>query len=130
VGVAEEGGASLNIQGQLLPVVAPASVMEQLLRIPDAYIEIRGALGTSSVRVRSFEILDAGDGLRPMVGVLVIDQSGVMLSDDVTGTRLALRGSALARLKNLHQARVWVTGTVVGPSIILVAHWGLLVPPP
>ena len=129
VQLTDSGEATLNIQGQVVGVVASSPVLDQLQRIPGAYIEVRGRAGQDSVRVRAFEILDAGDGLRPMVGVLVVDQSGVSLSDDVTGTRLTLRGTALADLKSLHRARVWVTGTVVGPRIILVAHWGLLVPP-
>jgi len=130
VGATSEGELGLDLQGLLLKVVASPTILDQLDRIPGAYVEIRGAVGAASVRVRAFEILDAGDGLRPMVGTLVIDQSGVMLADEVTGTRLALRGGALAKLKDLHDARVWLTGTVVGPSVMLVAHWGLLVPPP
>ena len=123
-----DGVLSLDEQGRIRTLAGPRQLLDQLARIPGAIVSIRGSATKTSVRVREFEIEDAGDGLRPLVGHIVVDQAGVQLEDDVTGTRLALRGQALADLKSQHRSRVWVTGSVIGPQTFLVAHWGLLVP--
>ncbi len=123
-----EGALSLDERGRIRTLAGPRQLLDQLTRIPGAIVSIRGPVGDASVRVREFEIVDAGDGLRPLVGRMVVDQAGVQLEDTVTGTRIALRGEALASLKNEHGSRVWVTGSVIGPQTFLVAHWGLLIP--
>jgi len=120
----------LSVAGVDLPILARADVMDQLDRLPEAFIAVTGSRSKEGVQVRSFEILEAPDGLAPLVGVIIVDQSGVMLQDEVSGNRLALRGAALADLKKMFRARVWVTGSVVGPQVLLVAHWGLLVAAP
>ena len=123
-----EGPVALDESGRIRTLVGPRQLLAQLERIPGAYISVNGSTTADAVRVRTFEIIDAGDGLRPLVGWLIVDQAGVQLEDSVTGTRLALRGGALRKLKDEHGARIWVTGTVVGPQILLVAHWGVLIP--
>jgi hypothetical protein len=126
--VGPEGAPSLDEQGRIRTLVGPRQLLDQLARLPGAIVSIRGPATSSSVRVREFEIVDAGDGLRPLVGHVIVDQAGVQLEDQVTGTRLALRGEALAFIKHQHGSRVWVTGSVIGPQTFLIAHWGLLVP--
>ena len=126
--VGPDGALSLDEQGRIRTLVGPRQLLDQLARIPGAIVSIRGPVTSSSVRVREFEIVDAGDGLRPLVGHIIVDQAGVQLEDQVTGTRLALRGEALASIKHQHGSRVWVTGSVIGAQVFLVAHWGLLVP--
>lgn len=123
-----DGALALDVQGDIRTLAGPRQLLDQLARLPGAIVSVRGSATRSSVRVREFEIVDAGDGLRPLVGHIVVDQAGVQLEDDVTGTRLALRGEPLSRLKHQHGSRVWITGSVVGPQIFLVAHWGVLVP--
>lgn len=123
-----DGAVSLDEQGRIRTLAGPRQLLDQLARIPGAIVSVRGPVTSSTVRVRAFEIVDAGDGLRPLVGRVVVDQAGVQLEDEVTGTRLALRGEPLAWLKREHGSRVWVTGSVNGPQTFLVAHWGLLVP--
>ena len=124
----KEGPVSLDEQGRIRTLAGPRQLVDQLARIPGAIVSIRGTANTNKVRVVDFEIVDAGDGLRPLVGWLIVDQAGVQLEDSVTGTRLALRGDELAILKHQHGARVWVTGSVIGPQTLLIAHWGVLVP--
>jgi len=119
---------ALDEQGSIRTLAGPSQLLDQLVRIPGAMVNIQGSGTASTVRVADFEITDAGDGLRPLVGWLIVDQMGVLLNDSVTGTRLALRGEALASLKDHHGARVWVTGSVIGPQTLLIAHWGILVP--
>lgn len=119
---------SLDERGLIRTLAGPNQLLAQLARIPGAYVAIRGPATSSQVRVRDFEIIDAGDGLRPLVGWVIVDQAGVQLEDSVTGTRLSLRGDALRDIKDEHGARVWVTGSVVGAQTLLVANWGILVP--
>jgi hypothetical protein len=49
-----------------------------------------------------------------------------VIQDEMTGTELLLRGEALEEMKRHHGGRVWVTGSIVGPRRVLIAHWGLL----
>lgn len=118
---------SLNIQGTILPIEGRSPIVAQLDRLIEARVAIEGTVG-ATVRVTSFEILEAPDGLVPYLGVLIHDQSGIGLQDETTGTRIALRSSDVDRLKRHHGDRVWVTGSIVGPQTLLVAHWGVLVP--
>ena len=99
-------------------------------RAPHLWCFIAGVRSKEAIQVRRFEILEAPDGLAPLVGAVIVDQSGVMLQDELSGNRLALQGTALADLKKIPGARVWVTGAVVGPQVLLVAHWGLLTSAP
>ncbi len=122
-----EGALSLRRDGHSREVLGSERVVLQLDRLPGARVAVKGALlGGDRVRVKSFRIVDPGDGLAPMVGRLVVDQSGVVIEDETTGTPLALRGKPIGEFKRHHGGRVWVTGSVVGPRQILVAHWGLL----
>ena len=125
-----EGEPRLTVDGLTRDLRGSRGLLDQLGRLPGAIVDVVGAGSERAVTARSFEIVDPGDGLVPLVGFLVIDQAGVQLEDEVTGTRLALRGEALAELRFLHGARVWITGSVVGPQLWLVAHFGVLVPPP
>jgi hypothetical protein len=118
----------VDVAGRTVAVRAGRSLRDQLLRLDGAVVDVRGDLGRDLLVVRGFELVDAGDGLTPMVGRVLVDQSGVMLDDEVTGTRISLRGEALSDLKALHRARVWVTGSIVGTQALLIAHWGLLQP--
>ncbi len=119
---------SLNVQGMVLPIEGRSPVVAELDRLVNARVAIKGTVGDDVVRVRAYEMLEAPDGLVPYLGVLVHDQSGVGLKDEVTGTRLALRSGELDALKRHHGARVWVTGSVIGAQTLLVAHWGVIVP--
>ena len=120
----------LLVSGALLRVQATGELADQLERLPGAFLAVRGSYVEDTVVVRHFEILEAPDGLAPMIGRVIVDQSGVMLEDQVSGSRLALHGAALVDLKKEHASKVWVTGSIVGPQTLLVAHWGLLVPSP
>ena len=122
-----EAVLSLQRDGYTRAVLGSERVVLQLDRIPGALVAVKGdLLGDDRVRVRTFKLLDPGDGLSPMVGSLIVDQAGVVIEDENTGTSLLLRGKAIADLKRHHGGRVWVTGSVIGPRQVLVAHWGLL----
>jgi hypothetical protein len=118
---------SLNVQGTMLPIEGRSEIVDQLDRLVDARIAVVGTVG-SRVVVRSFELLEAPDGLVPYLGRLVYDQTGVRLYDETTGTRIVLRSTDLDRLKRHHGDRVWITGSIVGPQTLLIAHWGVIVP--
>ena len=119
---------ALNVQGEFLAIRGPAAVLEQIDRLIDARIACQGPRSSDTVTVRSFEILEAPDGMVPYLGRIVYDQSGVVLADETTGTRIGLRSADLEALKRAHGDRVWITGAIVGPQLLLVAHWGVLVP--
>ncbi len=125
-------GETLNInqQGSIRPLKAPPRIQDELERIPGAVITFSGSILGPEVRIAAFRMVEAPDGMTPWVGRLLTDQSGVMLEDEVNRVRLALQGKALHRLKRQHGARIWVTGSVVGPHVLLVAHWGVLEPAP
>ncbi len=127
VHVGVEAVLSLEREGHARALLGSERDLLQLDRLAGASVAIRGALvGDDRLRVRSFELLDPGDGLTPMVGTLVADQFAIVIDDEITGTRLALRGSALRELKRHHGGRVWITGSIIGPRQVLIAHWGLL----
>ena len=119
---------SLDVQGVKMTIRGPRAVVDQLDRLVGARIACRGPLAAGSVTVRSFEILEAPDGMVPYLGRIVYDQAGVALADGTTGTRIGLRSADLDALKRSHGDVVWVTGSIVGPQLLLVAHWGVLVP--
>ncbi|MBJ94019.1 MAG: hypothetical protein CMP23_06015 [Rickettsiales bacterium] len=123
---ATSGKPQLQVSGSLLDMQAAADVDGQLRVLEGAFLAVHGSRSEGVLKVRSFEILEAPDGLAPMVGAVVVDQGGVMLEDELSGRRIGLRGQALAELKRQHAARIWVTGSVVGPQTLLVANWGLL----
>ncbi|MEE2830467.1 MAG: hypothetical protein VX498_14865 [Myxococcota bacterium] len=112
---------TLRVQGR-------AALIEQLNLLVDARVRVSGPADSRRVTVRGFEILEAPDGLPPFLGELIVDQSGVRLEDRISGSALYLIGPSLKRLKSHHGADVWITGTVVGPQTLLVAHWGILTP--
>jgi len=120
----------LVVAGDRLDIRAGSELMARLDRLPGAFIAATGQRAETTIDVRDFEMLEAPDGLAPLIGDIIVDQSGVMLEDEVTGRRIVLRGEALLDLRKKHRARVWVTGAVVGPQVLLIAHWGLLVPAP
>ncbi len=127
VHVGAEAVLSLAREGHVRAMTGPERLILQLDRLPGASVSVRGGLvGDDELRVRDFQLLDPGDGLAPMVGTLIADQFAIVIDDEITGTRLALRGPQLRELKRHHGGRVWVTGSVIGPRQVLIAHWGLL----
>jgi hypothetical protein len=120
----------LVVSGSPLRMQMSKDHAAQLDRLSGAFVAVRGPRSKEQIIVRGFEILEAPDGLAPMIGRVIVDQSGVMLEDQVSRSRLALRGVALVALKKEHAAKIWVTGSIVGPQTLLVAHWGLLIPAP
>ncbi len=130
VGSGITGELLLDMRGTLLPLSGPPDVVDQLERVSGARVAVSGRAGPRGVYARRFELLEAPDGMVPHVGRLVVDQSGVMLQDELSGARLALRSSELAHVKRLHGARLWITGSLVGPQVLLIAHWGVLVDAP
>ncbi len=124
------GDLMLDMRGTRVPLDGAPAVVRELLRLDGARVAISGPAGPRGVVARRYELLEAPDGMPPYLGSLLVDQSGVMLADETTGTRLALRGPELTLLKRHHGARLWITGSLVGPQILLVAHWGVLVDAP
>lgn len=119
---------SLNRMGVVAPISGPPAVVAQLDRLVGARVAVRGRISDSSAWVRAYEMIEAPDGMAPYIGRLVVDQSGVRLQDETTGTRLALRSADIETLKRHHGDRLWVTGSIVGPQLLLIAHWGVIVP--
>ncbi len=117
---------SFDRLGEIVPISGPAAVVEELDRLVGARVAVRGRINDTGAWIRAYELLEAPDGMVPYVGTLVFDQAGLRLHDETTGTRLALRSSELDALKRHHGDRLWVTGSIVGPQIVLVAHWGVI----
>ncbi len=124
------GELLLDMRGTLVPLGGVDVVVDQLARLGGARVAIQGTARPSGVFARGYEMLEAPDGLPPHIGVLVVDQSGVVLRDEVDGVALALRSAELANIKRHHGARLWITGSLVGPQALLVAHWGVLIDAP
>jgi hypothetical protein len=130
VGEDVTGELLLDMRGTLLRLTGTPGAIDQLSRLGGARVAIQGRASASGVHARQFELLEAPDGMVPHTGILIVDQSGVMLADELSGARLALRSSELALLKRQHGARLWVTGSLVGPQLLLIAHWGVLIDAP
>lgn len=119
---------SLRVANGTLRVTGAVDVLDQLDRLVDARVACRGPVSADAIRVRGYELLEAPDGMAPYLGRIVYDQAGVFLAGRTAGTRIALRSGDLDALKRSHGDVVWVTGSIVGPQILLVAHWGVLIP--
>ena len=115
--------------GEDLTLRARPEILAQLDRLVDARVRVMGFVQGSGISVRDFELLEAPDGMVPFVGRIVVDQSGTRLDEEPGGTPIFLRGDSLRALRRQHGARVWITGSVVGEQTLLIAHWGVLVPP-
>ena len=119
--VLDRGDETLRLGGR-------KDVIAQLDRLVDARVRLQGAVQGDTVLVRGYELLEAPDGMVPYIGRLVVDQSGARLDEASSDTPIFLRGEELRVLKRNHGARIWITGSVVGPQTLLIAHWGVLVP--
>ena len=117
-----QSGGDLTLRGR-------AEILDQLNRLVDARVRLDGPEQGGTVTVRGYQIIEAPDGMVPYVGRIVVDQSGTRLDQEPEGTPIYLRGDELRTLRHQHGARVWLTGSVVGAQTILIAHWGVLVPP-
>lgn len=107
-----------------------AELLEQLDRLVDARVRVTGPRQRGRLTVRAYELLEAPDGMIPFVGRVVVDQWGTRIDEESSGTPIYLRGDDLRRLRRHHGAQIWVTGSVVAGQTLLIAHWGLIVPPP
>ena len=128
--VEKAGEVALERESRSRTVRGNSRLLVQLSRLVGARVGIRGSVrGRDELLARDFSIIDSGSGSTPHVGVVVVDQSGIVLQDELTGTALSLRGEALRTLRTLHGARLWVDGVVVGPRQILVGAYGVLLDP-
>jgi hypothetical protein len=108
----DEGRVMLDVRGQVVPIKAPAAVLEQLARVEGGRVEIDGSASRVGVRVKRWHLTEGPDGLPALYGRVVRDQGGLFLDDTVSGGRVALMTDG--GLGERHGDLVWLTGTSWG----------------
>jgi hypothetical protein len=101
---------------------------EELATIPGANVKVEGVTVAGGFKVRRYQILDVGTGFFAYVGWVVVDQTGCWLRDWRTGRDWALVDVNVQALKELHGAKIWISGIDMGPRTLRPLQWGLLRP--
>ena len=103
---------------------------DELAQLVDAQIKIWGRGGDSAVRVDAYQIIDIGNGFRAYVGWIIVDQRGCRLVEWSTGREWSLvvppLKEYLDEFRDLHGAKIWLTGFQDGADELRPMEWGIL----
>ncbi len=101
---------------------------EEVARVPGGIVRVRGrqAAGHRLV-VQSYEIIDAGRGMAPHVGILEWDFGRLVLRQDKGAPKLELI-DAPPSMRESVGARLWVVGPIVASDSLQVLDFGILRP--
>jgi hypothetical protein len=91
-------------------------------------ITVEGRQGLGSVRVETYEVVDAGFGNRPHVGVLVRHGPAWRIHDVNSGALLELVGERVDDFNGYEGATILVNGVIVGPHMVQVMNYRILLP--
>ena len=98
-------------------------VVEELL---GCRVKVAGEGGFRGFVVRTFDVLDAGYGAPPHLGVVQIQGGRLMMHDQSTGALIELVGTRSDILLDHVGALVLVNGVVVGPHQVRVMNHRIL----
>ena len=89
-------------------------------------ITVEGRQGLGHVRVDSYEVVDAGFGTRPHVGVLIRQGTAWRIHDVNSGALLELVGPRVEAFGDHEGATILVNGVIVGPHMVQVMNYRIL----
>ena len=119
--IATADGEQIKIEGE---------AADELRHIPQAVVRVQGQLkGRAPERhmaVERYQIVDAGQGVIPHVGVLRWDAGRLVLLEGPEGPILELRGPGAKALQRSIGARAWVVGPILGQDQLEVLAYGIL----
>jgi len=127
-------GLVLEEKDQVYLVTEPGSRTRLVLEEHNTVIEgllgcrirVDGQTKLGSFIVDSFEVLDAGYGAPPHVGVLNVQGGRLMMHDQTSGSLIELVGEGSDRLWDATGSLVLVNGVVVGPHQVRVMNHRIL----
>jgi len=125
--VADSRVTLLSGKGEL--ILRSPELIEELRNLDGARVDVVGTVSGRRVRVVGYRLLDPGNGMQPYVGQLTIGQLDVSVYDIALGRRYTLARPLPVSIFELHGAKVWITGEVVGTDLIRVADFGIIRPP-
>lgn len=121
----DAGNTVLNThEGTMVRLLGPDA--EELATIPGANVKVEGITVAGGFKVRRYQILDVGTGFFAYVGWVAVDQAGCWLREWRTGSAWSLVDVDLEAFKELHGAKIWVSGIDMGPRVLRPLRWGLL----
>jgi hypothetical protein len=113
-------------EGAVVPLLGDEA--DELATIPGANVKVEGITVAGGFKVRRYQILDVGTGFYAYVGWVAVDQAGCWLREWRTGRDWALVDVDVEALKELHGAKIWISGIDMGPRVLRPLDWGLLRP--
>ena len=117
-----------QVDGHRYQLVGP-QLVDELRTVPGARVEVAGLGNGPRYRVGGYRILDIGNGEQPYVGFVVVDQAGTRIRDEALGRDFFLDGIPTASVRDLHGAKIWITGLLVGADLLHVREFGIIRPP-
>ena len=89
-------------------------------------VKVGGRMSLGTLKVEGYEVIDAGYGSRPHVGVIQRYGEGLRIHDVNSGALLELVGNKADSLWDFEGATVLVNGIVVGPHLVRVMSYRIL----
>jgi len=129
-------GLVLEDKGSIYLVVNPTNKTkldlsgdaEALRNLLGCKVKVGGRMTFGSLKVEGYEVIDAGYGSRPHVGVLQYHADGLRVYDVNSGALLELVGDKADGLWDFEGATVLVNGVIVGPHRVRVMSYRILLP--
>ena len=90
--------------------------------------DMKGKTGRRRIEVEGYQIVDAGQGVIPHVGLLRWDAGRLMLIQGPELPIIELTGDKAIDLRAQVGARVWVVGPIRAQEKLEVLHFGVLKP--
>ena len=107
-------------------------VAGELKQVPGAQVRVlgdmKGKTGRRRIEVEGYQIVDAGQGVIPHVGLLRWDAGRLMLIQGPELPIIELTGDKAIDLRAQVGARVWVVGPIRAQEKLEVLHFGVLKP--
>lgn len=101
--------------------------MPVLRSLEGCTLEVSGPVMARSLVVRTWRVLDAGDGSAPYVGLLRQHGSNLVIDDRNSGMPLVLDPASAKRLAPHAGSMVMISGYVVGAQLLHVVTFRILV---
>jgi len=126
VGSAPNRQVVLTANGKDTPITG--ALVDELSHLAGVRVELLGYREKRALRMEGYRILDVGNGVRPLVGILQELPGGGMALGGDSGEPVPLSLDAATRrhLGPKAGAKIWVSGKKLLSGELRVARWGLL----
>lgn len=106
--------------------VSPRGEGAILAELEKCLVDVHGLRLGRTLWVRSWTVIDAGDGSPPYVGVLRRYGGNWLLEDQGSGQKILLDPKTVGRLADEEGRMVLIRGMVVGAHVVAVVAWRAL----